>query len=258
MDLGLAGRSAAVMAASEGLGRAAALALAREGARVALCARRRDKLEAAARAIADETGSEVLPIVADVSRADDVARFVETAASRFGGLDVLVTNSGGPPAGRFVDFKDEDWQRAFDLVVMSQVRAVRAALPHLARSRGAVVAIASTSVKQPIDNLTLSNALRASVGGLAKTLSLEHARDGVRFNVVLPGSMATARSQARAEAAGVSFNEWAAARGREIPLGRMGEAAELGDVVAFLASPRASYVTGVSIQVDGGIVKGVL
>lgn len=258
MDLGLKGKAAAVMAGSEGLGRASARALAREGADVAICGRREDVLRSTAKAIADETGRQVVPIVADVGDALDVERFVNAAASDLRGLDVLVVNAGGPPHGSFSTLTDEQWRAAFDLTVMSAVRAVRAALPHF-RAGGSVVAIQSTSVKQPIDGLLLSNALRMSVIGLFKSLSIEYGAANVRFNVVLPGGIATDRlkdlTASQAEKSGISMDEAWARRTRSTPLGRIGEPDEIGSAVAWLASDAARYVTGAVLQVDGGLVR---
>ncbi len=260
MDLGLHGKAAAVMAASDGLGFACALTLAREGADVAICGRREDALRSAAKSIADATGRRAVPIVADVSKAHDVERFVNAAAADLRGLDVLVVNAGGPPPGRFESLDDKAWQAAFDLTLMSAVRAVRAALPHFRAERGgSVVAIQSTSIRQPIDNLLLSNSLRLAVAGLFKSLATQHAPEGIRFNLVLPGTMATERSmqlaRARAAETGATVEEALADRARPIPLGRLGQPEELADAVAFLASDRARYITGVALQVDGGIVR---
>ena len=260
MDLGLRGKAAAVMAASDGLGRACALALAREGADVALCGRREDVLRATAKAIADETGRRVVPIVADVSVPHDVERFVNAAAADLRGLHVLVVNAGGPPAGRFEQLTDEQWQQAFDLTLMSAVRAIRHALPHFrTEGGGSVVGIGSTSVKQPIEELLLSNSLRLGVAGLFKTLATQYAKENVRFNLVLPGAFATERaralSRARAEKAGVTEDEAWAQRAASAPMGRLGEPDEFAAAVAFLAGDRARYVTGATLQVDGGLVR---
>ncbi|HET6405340.1 MAG TPA: SDR family oxidoreductase [Candidatus Thermoplasmatota archaeon] len=260
MDLGLKGKAAAVMAASEGIGRACARALALEGADVAICGRREDVLRSSAKALADETGRRVLPIVADVSDALDVERFVNAAASDLRGLDILVVNAGGPPQGKFADLDDAKWERAFQLTVMSAVRGVRAAIPHFRTAGGgSVVAISSTSVRQPLDNLLLSNALRMSVSGLFKSLAEEYARERIRFNLVLPGSIATDRQKERIEAYmrdhQVSREEALARRTKAIPLGRIGEPEEIAAAVAFLASDKASYITGATLQVDGGLVR---
>lgn len=260
MDLGLRGRSAAVMAGSEGIGRAAALSLAREGADVAICGRREDVLRSTCKSIADHTGTRVLPIVADVSKANDVERFVNAAAADLRGLDILVVNAGGPPAGTFESLKDEDFQRTFELTFLSAARAVRAALPHFRSEHGgSVVAISSTSIKSPIENLTLSNAIRPSISGLFKSLALEYAPHGIRFNVVLPGSIATDRqtqlARAQAEQKGITLDEAVAQRARPVPLGRLGEPNEVGDAIAFLASDKARYITGATLQVDGGLIR---
>lgn len=247
MDLGLRGKAAAVMAGSDGLGRACAFALAREGADVAICARREDQLRATAKEIADATGAHVVPIVADVGRANDVERFINAAAADLRGLDVLVVNAGGPPKGGIEDLPDEAWLAAHELTLMSAVRAVRFALPHFRAERGgSVVAIASTSVKQPIDELLLSNSMRLAVVGLFKSLATRYAKENVRFNVALPGSMATERLKELGP-----LEE----RAKSIPMGRIGDPQEFGDAVAWLASDKARYVTGAVLQVDGGLVR---
>jgi 3-oxoacyl-[acyl-carrier protein] reductase len=263
VQTGLDGKVALVTAASKGLGRASAEALAREGARVAICARDEARLCQTAGAITAATGAEVLPVVADVAVAADIARLVETTVARFGGLDVLVTNAGGPKSGPFESLDDGDWAQAVDLLLMSVVRLSRAALPHLRRRGGGrIINITSVSVKQPIASLVLSNALRAAVVGLSKTLASEVAGDGVLVNCVAPGYTRTDRVTALQEAAarreGVEPAEIERRTIQRIPLGRMGEPGELGDVVAFLASDRAAYLTGATIQVDGGYVTSLL
>jgi 3-oxoacyl-[acyl-carrier protein] reductase len=260
MDLGLKGKAAAVMAGSEGLGRACARALAMEGADVAICGRREDVLRATAKTLADESGRHVIPILADVGDPLDVERFVNAAASDLRGLDILVVNAGGPIHGGFERLDDAAWKSAFDLTLMSAVRAIRAALPHFRTERGgSVVGIQSTSVKQPIDELLLSNAMRMSVVGLFKSLAIDYGPENIRFNLVLPGGIATDRlrdlTRAQAEKNGVSEEEQWARRTKSTPLGRIGEPREIGEAVAWLASERASYVTGVALQVDGGLVR---
>ncbi len=262
MDLGLEGKVALVMAASKGLGRAVATELAREGARVVISSRDEGALAETAAEIGDETGAEVEPRAADITRAEDIRALFSHATQRFGGLDVLVNNTGGPPAGTFEDFEDEGWQAAFELVLLSLIRAVREALP-LMRERGGgrIVNIASSSIRQPIENLILSNTFRAGILGLAKSLSAELAPDGILINTLGPGRISTARSQSmdasQAEAQGVPVEE---VRGRfeaRIPLGRYGTPEEFARVAAFLASPANSYVTGQGILVDGGMVRAL-
>jgi len=261
--LGLRGKVALVVAASKGLGKAAALELAREGAAVAICARTEATLRATAAEIERATGSEVLAVVADVSHADDVERLVQATVDRFGRLDILVTNAGGPPPGYFLDLGDEPWHAAVELTLMSTVRLCRAAIPHMRKNGwGRIVNITSVSVKQPMDNLLLSNALRAGVVGLAKTLSNQFASDGVTVNSVCPGWTLTDRvvelNATRAREDGVSVREVERQVTADIPMGRMGQPQELAALIAFLASERAGYITGTAIPVDGGYVKGLL
>ena len=262
MDLGLQRKVALVMAASKGLGRAVATELAREGARVVISSRDEDALAQAAAQMREETGAEIEYSVADLTRAEDVRALVSHAADRFGGVDVLVNNTGGPPAGTFNDFDDEGWQAAFELVLLSLIRAVRGVLPSMReRGGGRIVNIASSSIKQPIENLILSNTFRAGISGLAKSLAVELAPDGILVNTIGPGRISTARSQsmdaARSEALGVSVGEVRGQVEAQIPLGRYGTPEELARVAAFLASPANSYVTGQAILVDGGMVRAL-
>ena len=263
MDLGLKGRVACVAASSLGIGRAIALSLAREGASVSICGRSEDSLRLAAQEIADETGAEVLVTLADVSLEEDAVRFVADTVKHFGRLDILVSNAGGPPAGQFEEVDLESWYAAIDLTLMSVVNLCRAAIPHLRRSNaGRIIAMTSLSVKQPIDGLLLSNSLRLGVTGMIKTLANELGADGITANSVLPGWTLTERVQylfeTRAESHGVTIEEEIAHITAGIPLGRMAQPSEIGDVVAFLASERASYITGTTILVDGGSVKSAL
>jgi 3-oxoacyl-[acyl-carrier protein] reductase len=259
MDLGLAGRSAFVAASSRGLGRAAALALAREGARVAISARDGEELEAAAALIRADCGAQVVTVAADLTNAAAIEGAVGETVERFGGLDVLVHNSGGPPVGRFPDLSDEQWREAFELVTLSFVRLVRAALPHMRRGGwGRIVGIQSTSVKQPVAGIDLSNGVRPGLAGLVKALMPDLARDGITINLVLPGTFATSRihpglgsEDPRERRAAAEQLAPVAAR---IPAGRLGEPIELGELVAFLASERASYITGAVYQIDGGAI----
>lgn len=256
MDLGLNGKVALVAAASKGLGKASALALAREGARVAICARTEADLMAAAAEIREQTGAEVLAQTADLSQSADIDAVVAATAERFGGIDVLVNNSGGPPIGRFGTLTDADWQRGFEVVTLNFVRFVRAVLPYMqANHWGRIVGIQSSSVKQPVRNIDLSNGLRPGIAGLMKALMPELAADGITINLVLPGSFQTARlgipeGPPADEATRQRLTEIAA----RVPVGRLGQPIELGDLVAFLASDRAAYITGTVMQIDGGII----
>ncbi len=235
------------------------MALAREGANVAICARHEENLEVAARAIA-EVGSPPLTIPADISRSADATNVVERTAEEFGRLDVLVASSGGPPLGTFAEVDDDQWLAAFAEVHLSVVRMVRAALPHMRKNGyGRIIAIQSSSVKQPVDALTLSNGIRPAVAGLFKSLCIELGDSPITVNLVLPGIIMTdriARAQAlRAERAGRTFEDQLATITERIPLGRIGAPEELANVVAFLASEQASYVTGATWQVDGGLIR---
>ena len=263
MNLELAGRVALVNAASRGIGRGTAEALAREGARLVISGRDETAIAVAAAQIAESTGAEVVGVGADVSAAGTAERLVATAVDRFGGLDILVNNSGGPPAGVFADFDDAAWQGAFDLLLLSVVRMVRAALPYLRDGgRGRIINIASTSVKQPIAGLILSNSLRAAVAGLARTLADELGPDLVTVNNVLPGSILTDRlravSSGRAGEAGLPVDDLIRAEvADQVPLGRVGEVTDMAGLITFLCSPTASYITGQTIAVDGGLLRAI-
>jgi 3-oxoacyl-[acyl-carrier protein] reductase len=264
MDLGLRGKLAIVMASSEGLGYAAARSLGGSGARLAVCARREPNLRAAAKKLKDETGAEVFHQVVDVARPGASAAFVDAAVKHFSakGLDVLVNNGGGPPTGTIEQLDEDAWRSAFDLLVLSNLRTSKAALPHMKKNGGSIVNIVSVSVKEPIENLVLSTSLRSAVVGIAKTMSLEWAPHKIRVNNVCPGYMTTGRAtelmELTAKARGVAPDEIKKQRIAKIPMGRMGEPKELGDVVAFLASPLASYITGQSIAIDGGQTRAIL
>ncbi len=262
MNLGLQDKVALVTAASRGLGRAVAMELAREGARVAICARQEGPLSEAADAIRQTTGAEILAVPADVSDPQGVERVVEATLSRFGRIDILVTNAGGPPPGRFLDFTPADWEAAVQLTLMSVVRLCYAVVPTMrAQKSGSIVAMTSVSVKQPLPNLILSNSLRLAVVGLVKTLADELAPDGIRVNAVCPGWTKTERVEQllrdRAARNGTSVEEEEAKITAAIPLGRMATPEEFARAVAFLSSPAASYITGISLLVDGGLYRGV-
>jgi 3-oxoacyl-[acyl-carrier protein] reductase len=263
MDYQLRGRVAVVNAASRGLGRGIAEALAAEGVRLVIASRDETAIGRTADEIGKAHQTEVVPVAADVTSADAAERLVSIATERFGGLDILVNNSGGPPGGIFTDFDDAAWQSAFDLLLLSVVRMVRAALPHLrASDNGRIINVASSSVKEPIPGLILSNSLRAGVAGLAKTLADELAPDQITVNTVLPGRILTDRLRGPfiepARRAGVHVDELARAEvAKEIPLGRVGEPADLANLVTFLCSPAAAYLTGLVIAVDGGRMRAV-
>lgn len=260
MDLGLQGKRAVVLAASSGLGFATAQALAREGARLALCSRDQERVEAAAGRIGNAApGAEVHAFAADVSSGASLEEFFGRAAGALGGLDVLVCNAGGPPAGGFEALDEERWAGAFQLTLMSVVRSVRLALPLLREAGGGrVLTIVSSSVKQPIPNLLLSNVFRPAVQGLCKSLARELAGDGIQVNCLAPGRIATERIEEldrdRAERQGLPVEEVRAQSIAAIPMGRLGEPDEFGRVAAFLCSDAARYVTGSTVFVDGGSV----
>ncbi|MBI2562670.1 MAG: SDR family oxidoreductase [candidate division NC10 bacterium] len=263
MDLGLKGKVAIVAASSKGMGKATAMALAAEGSRVTVLARDEAQLRRAAEEIRGRHGVEVLAVPADVTHADDVKRVVRETVERWGTVHVLVNNAGGPPGGVFDDMDDAKWQSAYELNLLSTIRLVREVLPHMRKAGGGVIInLQSTSVKVPLDNLILSNTIRSGVIGLAKSLSLALAKDGIRVNNVLPGAIMTDRLRQmvglRAQKLGKTFEELQRAREAEIPLGRIGEPEDVANMIVFLASDRARYVTGVTVQVDGGLVRSML
>jgi len=252
MDLGLTGKVALVTGGSRGIGRAIAAVLAREGVRVAICARSEKALQATADALRKD-GAEIYAATADISNQGDIERVIADVVARWGGLDILVNNAGGPPPGRFDALEDGNWHSAVELSLMSTVRMIRAALPHLRQSAaGRIINILSTSVREPLDGMILSNSLRAAVAGLAKTMSRELGAARITVNNVCPGHVMTAR-----------LREIAAFRAAEgkldvrgatdaIPLQRLGQPDEVADLVSFLASARAAYITGATIPIDGG------
>lgn len=263
MNLGLNGKVALVAASSKGLGRASALALAREGARVTICSRTKADLEAAAEEIRRETKAEIFAVPTDLSSFEGIQNVVAATVERFGGIDVLVDNSGGPAPGSFLDLTDDDWRQAFELVTMNFVRLVREVTPYMRENRwGRIIGIQSSSVKQPVQNIDLSNGLRPGIAGLMKAIMPDLAKDGITINLVLPGMFLTSRIHpALAQRSGPvdkMVQEQLAPLAATIPLGRLGEPIELGHLVAFLASEQASYITGAVYQVDGGSIKSNL
>jgi 3-oxoacyl-[acyl-carrier protein] reductase len=263
MDLNLDGKRALITGASRGLGFATARGLAMEGCRVAINSRSPQKIISAAQKIAAETGCDAIGLPGDVSDPAMPAELVEQAAKALGGLDMLVTNAGGPPPGAFETFDDAAWQKGIELSLMSHVRLIRAALPHLRESSAAsVLAITSYSVKQPIPNLILSNSIRAATIGMIKTLALELGVQGIRFNSILPAWTETERiyelMTSRAQASGATVEAEIAKQAKDSPLGRMGTPEEFANAAVFLLSPAASYITGVMLTVDGGMYKGML
>lgn len=259
MDLGLKGQVALVAAASRGLGKAAALELAREGARLAICSRS-PAIHQAAEEILAETGAQVLAQQADVSDAAQVRRFVGAALDRFGQVDILIANCGGPPPGPFLAWSEADWLSAFRLTVMSTVHLCAAVLPSMEeRGSGSIVASQSYLVKQPVDNMVLSNSLRLAVVGLMKSLANEYGPKGIRVNVINPGWTWTERVRAlmedRAQRSGETPEAEAAKLAAAIPLRRLASVEEYGRVVAWLASPAASYLHGHALTYDGGLTQ---
>ena len=261
MDFGLRGKCALVCAASKGLGYAVAESLAREGAALVLCARNEVELRAAAARIAAETGVKVLAIAADLAQPVAAEALAQQADAAFGGIDVLVNNVGGPTPSTAAGTEMLAWQRGFEQVFLSAVGVTRALIPGMqARGFGRIITITSTSVVEPIDHLVVSTAMRAAITGFSRTLATELAPQGITVNTVMPGVIHTARieqlRQAKATRDGSTLADEMAKTARSIPIGRLGRPQELGDLVAFLASERASYLTGLNIAVDGGARRG--
>lgn len=259
MDLGIKGRVAMVAAASKGLGRAVAEALAKEGCRLSICSRSTDNLDGARHTI-ERAGGEVLAMACDVSSPADLERWVETTIATFGKVDILVTNTGGPPAAKFMQLTEDQWRSGVDSTLMNVVRLSRLVIPDMqSRKWGRIVNITSLVAKQPLDLLTISSTLRAGLSGLTKTLSDQVAKDNILVNAVLPGHILTDRqvhlNEIRSKEQGISVEEYAKKVEQSIPMARFGRPEEIGNAVTFLCSERASYITGVSLQVDGGIIR---
>ncbi len=263
MDLRLKDKRALVTGSSRGLGYATALQLAREGCKVAINGRDEGKVKAAAERIVNETGTQAYGLAGDVSDASKAETLIQSTVEALGGLDILVTNAGGPPAGSFESFDELAWQKAIDVSFMSHVRLIRAALLHLRKSSApSVLTVTSFTVKQPLANLVLSNSVRLATIGLTKSLALELGRDGIRFNSILPGWTETERVQDlmafRAKNNNTTAQEEISKLTADIPLGRIGQPEEFANAAVFLVSPAASYINGSMLTVDGGIVKGIL
>ena len=262
METGLKNRVAIVAASSQGIGQATAEALAAEGCRIAMCARNPQTLHAAAERIQKQQNAEVLAQAVDVTDAEAVHRFVEAVAAKFGGVDICVTNAGGPPAKGFLAASLEEWRSAVDANFMSTVYFSREVIPHMQRRHwGRIITITSITTKQPVADLVLSNAVRAAVVGLVKSLANEFGKDGILVNNVGPGYTATDRlkelAKARSAALGKSEREIAEGWSADAPVKRLGEPREIADAIVWLASERASYVTGQTVLVDGGLYKGL-
>ena len=262
MDLGLKGKVAMIGGASRGLGFAVAEALAREGAIVSISSTTHASIEDAGKRLS-AGGAQVLAMPVDVRNGDQIAAWGQKTIEKFGGVDLLFTNAGGPPAGAAVSFDDAAWQNAVDLLLFSTIRMVRATVPSMKqRGGGSILMSTSASVKEPIPNLGLSTVLRASVSALAKTLALELAADKIRVNQIIPGRIDTDRVKQLDEIAGkkqvISPDEARKKSMATIPMGRYGEGAEYGRVAAFILSDAAAYMTGSTVQVDGGLIKSVL
>jgi 3-oxoacyl-[acyl-carrier protein] reductase len=261
MDLGIKDRVAMVAAASKGLGRACAVALAQEGCKVSICARNAEELERAKSEV--ESHGEAISMVADVSSARDLETWYQRTIDRFSQVDILVTNTGGPPVKRFMDLSDENWLSGVESTLMNVVRLSRLVIPGMRERRwGRIIHLTSLVAKQPMDELTISSTLRAGLSGLTKTMANQVGPHNITVNAILTGHILTDRQYAladvRVKERGITHEEYFASQAAEIPLRRSGEPREIGEAVAFLASERASYVTGVSLQVDGGLIRSTM
>jgi 3-oxoacyl-[acyl-carrier protein] reductase len=263
MDLVLKDKVAIVAASSKGLGKAVALGLAEEGAKLTICSRGKDNLEKTAEEINLKTSTEVLAVRGDVSKIDDVKDIIFKTVMRYGTVHILVNNSGGPPLGDFLNFSPVDWQKALELNLLSTINLTREVIPFMQKQKwGRIINITSVAVKQPIEGLILSNTSRTGVIGFAKSISNEFAKDNILVNNVCPGRILTDRiiqlAQEKVKDGVGSVEEVVNLWEKDIPIARIGKPKELADLVVFLSSERASYITGVTIQVDGGLVKGIL
>lgn len=262
MDLGLKRRVAIVTGSSQGIGKAIALGLSQEEAKVSICARNKKQLNETASAITSTTGVEVYAVQADLTKTDDIRRLVTKTSERFGRIDILINNTGGPPSTTFLETSIEHWRTAVDLLLMSVVTACSEVIPHMQKQKwGRIINMTSFAAKQPAERLVLSNALRAGILGLTKTLSNELAEDGILVNAVCPGWTLTKRveelAKAKAKTTDKTYEEIIKGWENQIPLKRLAQPKEIADLVVFLASERASYITGTVFQVDGGATKGL-
>ncbi|AJY74789.1 SDR family oxidoreductase [Paenibacillus beijingensis] len=262
MDLNLKGKAVFVAASSKGLGKASALELAKEGANVMLSGRDEEELKLAKAVLEQAAAGKVEYVLCDITKPEQLKAAIQTTVRQFGTIDILVNNAGGPPAGTFEKFTDEDWVKAFELTLLSYIRLIREALPYMKEQRsGKIINLTSSSIKQPIPGLLLSNTFRLGVLGMAKTLSMELAPYNILVHTVAPGRIATDRvkslDEIKAQQAGVPVEQVEADSKKTIPLGRYGNPEEFGKVVAFLASDAASYMTGSAVLVDGGMIKSL-
>jgi len=262
MDLGLRGRVAIVTGSSQGIGKAIALGLSQEGVRVSICARNEKQLNETAREIEHSTGVQVYAVQADLTKEDDIRRLVSKTAEVFDRIDILVNNTGGPSTAAFLETSEDRWRNAVNLLLMSVVTSCLEVVPHMQeRKWGRIINMTSFAAKQPADHLVLSNALRAGILGLSKTLANELAQDGILVNAVCPGWTLTKRvedlAKAQAKISGKTYEEVIEGWKSQIPLKRLAQPSEIANLVVFLASERACYMTGAVIQVDGGYTKGL-
>lgn len=262
MDLGLKGKVAVVMAASSGIGQGIATILAQEGCTLALCARRQERLDATAAILRESSVSPVFAMPTDVSDGASLDKFFNGVFDEYGKVDILVTNAGGPPPGKCLDFGDDQYNAAFNLTLMSVIRSCRRVVPGMAEAGwGRIVNVASTSVKCALENMVLSNVFRSGIAAFAKTLSMEYAHQGIRVHTVMPGPFMTNRVNELGESAarlkGITFEQWKKGAEAGTPLGRFGNPLEFGALVAFLVSDRSDYMTGTCIAIDGGALKTI-
>lgn len=262
MDLGIKNKVALVTASSQGLGKATAFSLAKEGVNLAICSRNEKSITETAKEISKATGVKVLPFTADVSKNEDIDRVIDSVKKEFGTIHILVNNAGGPPTGRITAITDAEWEKGVNLTLMSMIRLTRAVLPMMElQNWGRIVTIVSITAKQPVDELLISSTLRPGILGLSKILANQYGKFGITINTICPGYVLTQRqeelSRSRSVEKQMTMEEYLADSAKNIPIGRLGRPEEIGDVIAFLASGRASYINGANLLVDGGQTKGI-